>query len=110
MRSNYLTMTENYQRLLTEFAEAGHPVVAGGDWNHPLDATREPWSPVPMLAELGFTTNWLQGLPCSGSSAQGGRIDGFAFQPSDVRVVDQGCLPRFHSDHRPVWIGVSPTA
>lgn len=110
MRGYFQTMTGNYQRLITTFHEAGLPPIVGGDWNHPLDRPREPWSPVPMLQDVGMTTNWRVGIPCSGTSQLGGRIDGFAFHPDYVQVVDQGCLERRHSDHRPVWIAVRPAS
>jgi murein DD-endopeptidase MepM/ murein hydrolase activator NlpD len=108
MAGHYQTMTANYQKLATELSEAGYPPVMGGDWNHPLDVPREPWSPVPMLEQVGFTTNWRQGLPCPGTSEHNGRIDGFAFNPAYLTVTDQGCLDRGPSDHRPVWIAVAP--
>lgn len=108
MRGHYLTMTDSYQRLARSLQQDGYPVVMGADWNHPLGRTREPWSPVPMLREVRLSTNWLVGTPCSGTSGLGGRIDGFAFDPRRLEVVEQGCLARGLSDHRPVWVQVSP--
>lgn len=110
MRGYYQTMTQSYQRLIATFHEAGLPPVVGGDWNHPLDRPRESWSPVPMLKAVGMTTNWRVDTPCSGTRGHGGRIDGFAFHPDSVQVLDQGCLERRRSDHRPVWIVVAPTS
>jgi murein DD-endopeptidase MepM/ murein hydrolase activator NlpD len=107
MRGYYLTMTTAYQRLVTELIDQGYPPIVGGDWNHPLDRPREPWSPVPQLGKIGMTTNWLAGTPCSGTSGRDGRIDGFAFPVGSVAVQDQGCLDRRHSDHRPVWMTIT---
>lgn len=108
MRRYFQTMTRNYQRFFSEMNGAGYPPVVGGDWNHPLHKTREPWSPVPMLRQVGLTTNWLQGTPCSGTSANEGRIDGFAYNPRYLQAIDQGCLDRRSSDHRPVWVALAP--
>lgn len=109
MRAYFQTMTANYVRLIGQLNEAGYPPVVGGDWNHPLDVAREPWSPVPVLEGVEMTTNWQVGSPCD-ESVPGGRIDGFAFNPSYLQVVDQGCLPMGPSDHRPVWVAVAPSA
>ena len=50
----------------------------------------------------GYSTIWLaRGL------ALGGHIDGFAYNPRYLQVVDQGCLSRGPSDHRPVWIAIA---
>ena len=108
MAGYFREMTASYQRLVSEMSSAGYPPVVGGDWNHPLDREREPWSPVPQLERVGLTTNWRVGRPCAGTSERGGRIDGFAFHPGYLQVVDQGCLPRGASDHRPVWVAVAP--
>lgn len=109
MRGYFKTMTANYQRLIGRLSAEGYPPIVGGDWNHPLDVTRAPWSPVPVLSRLQMTTNWQVGRPCM-ESVPGGRIDGFAFNPSYLNVVDQGCLSRGRSDHRPVWVAVTPAA
>lgn len=54
-------------------------------------------------------TNWTSpGKPCGTTGPSGGRIDGFAYHPSHVEVVAQGCLGRAPTDHRPVWIQVQP--
>lgn len=106
MRRDFETMTTHYQQLARQIRTAGYPLVMGADWNHPLDRAREPWSPVPMLHQVGLSTNWQAGQPCAASSGQGGRIDGFAYDPTALAVEDQGCLDRRHSDHRPVWIRV----
>ncbi|MFC4494392.1 endonuclease/exonuclease/phosphatase family protein [Streptomyces ovatisporus] len=107
MRDLYVTMNGNYRKLVGELRGKGRHPVVGGDWNHPLDVRREPWSPVPVNRRLGMTTNWLQGTPCSsGTSARGGRIDGFAFDKSWTVLRDQGCMKRLHSDHRPVHMSV----
>ena len=107
MAGYFRQMTQHYLQLIGEMNAAGYPPVVGGDWNHPLDKARESWSPVPQLEGVGMTTNWQHGHPCSGTSAYGGRIDGFAFNPDYLQVVDQGCLDRGPSDHRPVWIAVT---
>ncbi len=60
-----------------------------------------------MLEQVGMTTNWRGGAPCE-ESVPGGRIDGFAFNPGYLQVVDQGCLPYGDSDQRPVWVAVAP--
>jgi exonuclease III len=106
MRGYYLTMPAAYQRLFTELIDQGYAPIVGGDWNHPLDRPREPWSPVPQLRKIGMTTNWQEGTPCSGTSGRDGRIDGFAYQSGAVTIRDQGCLDRRHSDHRPVWMRI----
>ncbi len=107
MRDLYITMNGNYRKLVKELRGKGRHPIAGGDWNHPLDVRREPWSPVPVNRALGMTTNWLQGTPCSsGTSARGGRIDGFAFDKSRTALRSQGCMKRLHSDHRPVRMTV----
>ena len=77
----YQVATANYQRLITTMSDSGYPPVVGGDWNHPLDATRESWSPVPSLKAVGLTTNWMFGRPCQATRV-GGAIDGFGFKPS----------------------------
>jgi hypothetical protein len=107
MRDLYRTMNGNYRKLVAELRGKGRHPVAGGDWNQPLDVRREPWSPVPVNRGLGLTTNWLQGTPCkSGTSARGGRIDGFAYDKSRTALKKQSCMKRLHSDHRPVRIDV----
>lgn len=103
MRLRYLAMNASLAALVAKLTPLGHPIVAGGDWNHPLDKAREPWSPVPMLRSLRMTTNWRAGLPCRGTSSHLGKIDGFALDPG-VKILRQGCLARAHSDHRPVWL------
>jgi hypothetical protein len=108
MQAKYREMTANYLALLGEMNAAGYPPIVGGDWNHPLDRARESWSPVPTLKRAGMTTNWMGGPPCAATSTNRARIDGFAFNPDYVQVVDQGCLDRGPSDHRPVWIAVTP--
>lgn len=108
MADRYRAMTRRYLEIISEFNAAGLPPVVGGDWNHPLHQAREPWSPVPQLKKVGMTTNWQHGRPCTGTSARNGRIDGFAYNAGYVAVVDQGCLDRGPSDHRPVWIAVKP--
>lgn len=108
MAGFYKAMTQRYLRLFSEMNEAGYPPVVGGDWNHPLHQEREPWSPVPQLRRVGLTTNWQHGRPCTGTSANDGRIDGFAYNSDYLRVVRQGCLERGPSDHRPLWIAVAP--
>jgi exonuclease III len=108
MAAFYKVMTKRYLRLFSAMNQAGYPPVVGGDWNHPLHEAREPWSPVPQLRRVGLTTNWQHGRPCTGTSANNGRIDGFAYNPDYLRVVGQGCLDRGPSDHRPVWIAVTP--
>ncbi|MET7639803.1 endonuclease/exonuclease/phosphatase family protein [Streptomyces sp. NPDC005438] len=108
MRKLYRTMNGNYRALVRDLRSHGRHPVAGGDWNHPLDVRREAWSPVPVNRGMAMTTNWLKGTPCaSGTSARGGRIDGFAYDPKRTRLHRQGCMKRLHSDHRPVWISVS---
>jgi murein DD-endopeptidase MepM/ murein hydrolase activator NlpD len=104
----YRIMTRHYLRLVAAMNHAGYPPVLGGDWNHSLDRPREPWGPVTQLPRVGLTTNWQHGYPCAGSSALGGHIDGFAYNPRYLRMVDQGCLRRGPSDHRPVWIALAP--
>lgn len=63
---------------------------------------------MPQLRRVGLTTNWQHGRPCTGTSANDGRIDGFAYNSDYLRVVRQGCLERGPSDHRPLWIAVAP--
>lgn len=106
MRAYFQAMTANYRTLIGELNGAGYPPIVGGDWNHPLDKARASWSPVPVLRSLAMTTNWQVGRPCQ-ESVPGGRIDGFAFNPDYLQVVDQGCLPMGRSDHRPVWVAVA---
>lgn len=107
MRDLYITMNGNYRKLVKELRAKGRHPVAGGDWNHPLDVRREPWSPVPVNRGLSMTTNWLEGTACkSGTSPRGGRIDGFAYDKARIRLGKQGCLKRLHSDHRPVYVNV----
>lgn len=109
MRSRYRAMNASLTRLVRRLHHLGHPIVAGGDWNHPLRQTRESWSPVPTLRTVDLTTNWRRGLPCRGTSRFLGQIDGFALSPV-LRLTGQGCLAHRHSDHRPVWMDVSLTA
>lgn len=107
MRDLYITMNGNYRKLVKELRGKGKHPVAGGDWNHPLDVRREKWSPVPVNRDMGLTTNWLQGTPCSsGTSLRGGRIDGFAYDKSRTELKRQVCMKRLHSDHRPVHMNV----
>lgn len=107
MAKLYRTMNGNYRKLVKQLRGKGLSPVAGGDWNHPLDVRREPWSPVPVNRGMGLTTNWLQGTPCkSGTSARGGRIDGFAYDKSRTALKKQSCMKRLHSDHRPVRVDV----
>lgn len=108
MERHFRATTTRYQRLIREFSRAGYPPIVGGDWNHPLDVPREWWSPVPMLRKVAMTTNWQHGRPCQGTSANNGRIDGFAYNPDYLQVVKQGCLDRGPSDHRPIWVEVAP--
>ncbi|MBU7600501.1 hypothetical protein JGS22_023445 [Streptomyces sp. P38-E01] len=105
MRELYRTMNANYRALVGDLKKQGRHPVAGGDWNNPLDVPREPWGPVQVNKKLSMTTNWQQGTACkSGSSARGGRIDGFAYAAARYRLQQQGCMKRLHSDHRPVWM------
>jgi len=107
-RAQYERMTHRYQRLIGTLSTAGYPPVVGADWNRSLDAPTPSWGPVPQLAAIGYTTNWLGGTPCRWTSIHGGRIDGFAFNPAAMQVTNQGCLDRGYSDHRPVWIQIAP--
>jgi hypothetical protein len=106
MRRLYKTMNGNYRTLVGDLRASGLHPVAGGDWNHPLDVRREPWSPVPFNRRMKMTTNWRVGTPCAGGTSDGGRIDGFAFDNRRTRIIRQTCLSRLHSDHRPVWIEI----
>lgn len=105
MRANARTMTRNYSALIAELSDAGYPPVVGGDWNHPLDENRGPWSPMRILQSLAMRTNWQVGEPCQ-VGVSNGRVDGFAFNPSYLQVVDQGCLSQGSSQHQPVWVAI----
>ena len=107
-RAQYIRMNENLRALIEELRSRGLHPITGGDYNHPLDVAQEPWSPVPFARSLNRTTNWLVGTPCaSGTSARGGRIDGFTFDPGNNGIAKQGCLTRGYSDHRPVFADVT---
>lgn len=101
-------MTDRYLEMISQMNAAGLPPIVGGDWNHPLHEARRSWSPVAVLRKVGMTTNWQHGRPCLGTSGRDGRIDGFAYNPDHLALVDQGCLDREPSDHRPMWIAVRP--
>ncbi len=101
----YRAMGARFASLVHQLAAGGSTVVAGGDWNHPLDRDAESWSAVPLNRSVQLTTNWLRGRPCNGSR-HGTAMDGFAF-PRTVRIADQGCLAAGPSDHRPVSIDLA---
>jgi murein DD-endopeptidase MepM/ murein hydrolase activator NlpD len=108
-RAEYQRMTYHLQQLIGRLSTAGYPPIVGADWNRSLDAATPAWGPSRQLTAIGYTTNWLGGTPCPWTSTHGGRIDGFAFNPTAMQVVAQGCLDRGYSDHRPVWIQIAPT-
>lgn len=107
-RRRYRAMMARVLELISEFNRAGMPPVVGGDWNEPLDRPREKWRPVRALSSVGMVTNWSGGTPCDSTDGYGRRIDGFSFNPQYVSIVDQGCLNRGPSDHRPVWMAIGP--
>lgn len=107
-RRQYRTMSRNAEQLLVELKTKGYPAVAGGDWNYSLVRPRQAWSPVRMLRRIGYATNWHAEPPCAGTGPGGGRIDGFAVELTSIGIAAHGCLPRRHSDHRPVWIAIGP--
>jgi hypothetical protein len=108
-RGYYTTMLARYRDLIKALRARGTTPIAAGDWNSVLDQTRVPWSPLRTNQALGMTSSWRLGTPCRGTRGPA-RFDGFALDPTEIRLLDQGCLPARHSDHRPVWIRVVPTA
>lgn len=107
-RRRYKVMMDRALGLVSELNRAGLPPIVGGDWNEPLDRSLEAWRPVRALSNVGMVTNWAGGPPCDSTDGHGRRIDGFSFNPRYVSVVDQGCLERGPSDHRPVWMAIRP--
>jgi endonuclease/exonuclease/phosphatase family metal-dependent hydrolase len=103
---SYRAMARRTRGLGRTLRRAGYPVVMGGDWNGALDRPLKPWGPVRNLRRAGLTTNWLHGRPCKASTIGGGKIDGFGYNRTRVRVERQGCLRAGRSDHRPVWMRV----
>ena len=92
IRKPFQEMTRNYQELFDTMNDAGYPPVAGGQWTRRLDGASGPWSSAHALHQVGLTTNWQSGSPCPTTSAGGGKVDGFAFNPTYLQAIDQGCL------------------
>jgi endonuclease/exonuclease/phosphatase (EEP) superfamily protein YafD len=107
LRGLFRTMTGNLGALVEELRTEG-PVLLGGDWNDRLDREGPGWGAVGSLARVGLTTNWSAGAPCADTTTHGGRIDGWGYDPGTVTLVEQRCLSRGRSDHRPVLVTVRP--
>lgn len=107
LRSLYRTMTGNLGTLVEQLRDEG-AVLLGGDWNDRLDRRRHGWGAARSLGRVGLRTNWQAGSPCRDTNVRGGRIDGFGYDPKAVELVEQRCLTRGRSDHRPVLVTVRP--
>lgn len=97
----------NLEAWVKELRAEGYAVTVSGDlnWHDDLDQNDWHYSPEKVFERLGMTTQFKHSTWPGSGTLGGRRIDYFAYEESDLLIVEQSIVLGEHSDHRWSLVG-----